>query len=275
MSFEILFLVAVLAGFVGSISGIGGGVIFISIFNSFGLDIKQAIALSTISAIAVSNSAAPRYVRTHIPNLKACAFLEVFVVIGAVVGAFIALKIERRPLLLLCGGILLLSSMLLLRQRKQEWKQSVQQDPFSRWIGFKGSYYDDAEKRTIFYEGGNALLGVPSMFGAGIAAGLGVGGNALSILINNVLLGFPPKVSLTMSTLWIGVMALASASVYLEAGLINAQWAAVIVLGVPVGAFLGSKLFVRLTNRIVRTIFLRVLFLLSLEMIARGCGWIR
>ena len=68
----------------------------------------------------------------------------------------------------------------------------------------------------------------------------------------------------------IGVTALAGTSVYLVAGLINPGLAAPVILGVVIGAFLGTRLLVRLTNMAVRRFFLVVLLVLAVEMIIHG-----
>ena len=42
------------------------------------------------------------------------------------------------------------------------------------------------------------------------------------------------------------------------------------ILGVAAGAFLGTRVLVRLTNETVRRVFLGVLIVLAAEMIVRG-----
>jgi len=109
------------------------------------------------------------------------------------------------------------------------------------------------------------------MFGAGLIAGLlGIGAGALKVLIHDLVMGLPPKVSTTTSNLIIGVTALAGTSVYLAAGMIDPGLAAPVILGVVLGAFMGTRLLVRLTNQAVRRIFLGVLLVLGVEMILRG-----
>lgn len=109
------------------------------------------------------------------------------------------------------------------------------------------------------------------MFGAGVIAGLlGIGAGAVKVLIHDLVMGLPPKVSTTTSNLIIGVTALAGTSVYLAAGLIHPALAAPVILGVVAGAFLGTRLLVRLSNQSVRLFFLVILLALAVEMIVRG-----
>lgn len=271
MPFGPLFGVSIVAGLAGALSGMGGGVVLIPVLTLFGVDIKHTIAISNLSVIAVSSSAAPGYVRRHMPNFTAVAFLELFAAVGAFFGALLTLASGQRLLFVLCGVVLLASCAVLWRQRRGSTTLPAQQGPCSRWLRLAGSYYDHVEQRTIAYQGHRAALGALLMTAAGAVSGLlGIGGSAMTVLILELVLGFPPKVSLTTSNLIIGVVALAGANVYLEAGLINLSLAVPVILGVPIGAFLGSRLLVHLDNRIARGIFLGILVVLGLEMALHG-----
>jgi uncharacterized membrane protein YfcA len=271
MSFELLFLISIIAGFVGSMSGMGGGIILIPVLTFFGMDIKHAIAISIVSVIATSSGSASAYVRDRITNLKVGMFLEMFTIIGAWVGATITLVSGKRPLFILFGIVLLASWVTLFKQRHESWRPVAHQDRFSQWLELEGSYYDQPMGQTLQYRGGRAYVGGPLMFGAGVIAGLlGIGAGALKVLIHDLVMGLPPKVSTTTSNLIIGVTALSGTSVYLVAGLISPGLAAPVILGVLLGAFIGTRLLVRLTNQTVRHFFLVVLFVLGVEMIVRG-----
>jgi uncharacterized membrane protein YfcA len=271
MSFETLFLISLVAGFVGAMSGMGGGVILIPALTLLGVDIKHAIAVSIVSVIATSSGAASAYVRDRITNLKVGMFLEMFTIIGALVGAAITLVSAQRLLFFAFGIVLLVTWGTLFLQRHNGWHPAARQDKFSRWLELEGSYYDQAVGETVAYRGTHAYLGGPLMFGAGIIAGLlGIGAGALKVLIHDLVMGLPPKVSTTTSNLIIGVTALAGTSVYLAAGLIDPGLAAPVVLGIVVGAFVGTRVLVRLTNQAVRQFFLVVLLVLGVEMIVRA-----
>ncbi|HUL21693.1 MAG TPA: sulfite exporter TauE/SafE family protein, partial [Thermodesulfobacteriota bacterium] len=211
------------------------------------------------------------YVRDRITNLKVGMFLEMFTIVGALAGAAITLVSGRRILFILFGMVLLFSWVALFRQRKEGWRPVAHQDAFSRWLELEGDYYDRSVRQTIIYQGARAYIGGPLMFGAGLIAGLlGIGAGALKVLIHDLVMGLPPKVSTTTSNLIIGVTALAGTSVYLAAGMIDPGLAAPVILGVVSGAFIGTRVLVRLTNQTVRQIFLGVLLVLGIEMLLRG-----
>ena len=273
MSFPVVLLVSIVAGFVGAMAGMGGGIVLVPALTFLGLDIKHAIAISMVSVIATSSGSASAYVRDRITNLKIGMFLEMFTLVGALVGAAITLISAQRPLFVIFGLVLLASWVMLFLQRNEGWKPVPHQDGLSRWLELEGGYYDQATSQMVRYRGARAYFGGPLMFCAGLIAGLlGIGAGALKVLIQDLLMGLPPKVSTTTSNLIIGVTALGGTSVYLAGGLIEPGLAAPVIIGVVLGAFLGTRVLVRLTDRRVRAFFLVVLAVLGVEMVLRGIG---
>jgi uncharacterized membrane protein YfcA len=196
-----------------------------------------------------------------------------FTIVGALVGAAITLVSAQSLLFIIFGVVLLVSWGALFLQRHERWHPVARQDRFSRWLELEGSYQDQAVQQTITYDGARAYLGGPLMFGAGVIAGLlGIGAGALKVLIHDLVMGLPPKVSTTTSNLIIGVTALAGTSVYLAAGLVDPGLAAPVILGIVAGAFAGTRVLVRLSNETVRRFFMVILIVLGLEMIVRGIG---
>jgi uncharacterized membrane protein YfcA len=271
MAFHWLFLISVAAGFVGAMSGMGGGVVLIPALTLCGMGIKPAIAISMVSVIATSSGAASAYVRDRITNLKVGMFLEMFTILGAIVGAMVTLASGQALLFIAFGAVLLVSWSALFLQRHEQWHPVAHQDRFSQWLELEGSYYDQAAHETIQYRAARAYLGGPLMLLAGLIAGmLGIGAGALKVLIHDLVMGLPPKVSTTTSNLIIGVTALAGTSVYLAAGVIDPGLVAPVMLGILLGAYLGTKVLVRLSNQAIRRFFLAVLLVLGVEMLFRG-----
>jgi uncharacterized protein len=268
---ELLFAVSILAGFVGAMSGMGGGVVLIPALTMMGIEIKHAIAISVVSVIATSSGSAAAYVRDRITNLRVGMFLEAFTMLGAMAGAYITLASGQRWLYIAFAVTLLGSWVAMLYQQRQLKKIPARPDALSRWLRLEGQYYDEAAGETIHYKAVRAYLGGPAMFGAGVIAGLlGIGAGAVKVLIYDLVMGLPPKVSTTTSNLIIGVTALAGTSVYLAAGLVDPGLTAPVVLGILPGAFLGTRVLVRVTNRSVRWFFLVILLILGVEMLVRG-----
>jgi uncharacterized membrane protein YfcA len=271
VTLETLLLLSFLAGLVGAMAGMGGGVVLIPALTLAGEDIKRAIAVSTVSVIATSSGAASAYVRDHVTNLRVGMFLEMFTIVGAIVGASITVASNGRWLYVVFGLVLLASWAALWVQRGRPWEPPASQDAFSRWLELEGEYPDHVLGRTVAYRATRAAIGAPCMFGAGIIAGLlGIGAGALKVLIHDLVMGLPPKVSTTTSNLIIGVTALAGTSVYLASGLLDTGLAAPVIVGVTAGAFAGTRVLLRTSNETVHRFFRVVLLILGAEMIVRG-----
>lgn len=271
ITFPILLAVSLIAGFIGSLSGMGGGVILIPVLTFLGLDIKKVIAVSIVSVIATSSGAAAAYVKDRLTNLKVGMFLEVFTIIGGWTGALLTVRLSQSSLYILFGSLLLISWGLLLVKLRENSSEQIIQDKFSSWLELEGEYYDQALSKTIRYKAVRAYFGAPLMLLAGLLAGLlGIGAGAVKVLIHDLVMKLPPKVSTSTSNLIIGVTALSGASVYLAKGLIDPGLAAPVIVGVSVGAFSGTRILNRLKNENVRRIFLIILIVFGVEMIIRG-----
>ena len=186
-------------------------------------------------------------------------------------GAALAITAKPPLLFFLCGVTFLISSVFVWKHGAAGERPDRPHDALSRTLELEGSYYDYTERRTLNY---HAIRAVPSgalMFGTGLIGGmLGVGGSALSVLVQELGMRLPPKVASTTSNLITGVMALAGASVYLEAGFIDPALVGPAILGVFIGASIGSWLLVRFSNRLVLGIMTVILFILGCEMLVHA-----
>jgi uncharacterized membrane protein YfcA len=273
ISFDAVFIIAIVAGLFGALTGLGGGTVMVPVLTYLGVDIKLAIAASMVSVIATSCSAASLYIRQGIVNLKTGMFLEMFTIVGAVIGASITLITGSEPLFIAFGAILILAGILLFaRDRIPDKKITAgQPDRTFKFLDLAGQYVDRAEKQQVVYTPVRAGIGGPLMIVAGMISGLlGIGAGAFKVLVQDLIMGMPTKVSTSTSNLIIGVTALAGSSVYLSAGLVDPTLAVPIILGVALGATAGTVLLQRMTNKTVRQYFIVVVILIGLDMIRRG-----
>ena len=104
------------AGLLGSLTGLGGGVLIIPLLTIvMGVDIRYAIGASLVSVIATSSGSAAAYVREGFSNIRIGMFLEIATTLGALGGAFIALHVPSGIIALIFGLVLLHSAYLMLR----------------------------------------------------------------------------------------------------------------------------------------------------------------
>ncbi|MGA8904052.1 MAG: sulfite exporter TauE/SafE family protein [Candidatus Bathyarchaeia archaeon] len=267
----VVLLISVLAGFLGALTGLGGGSIMIPILVAFEVPLKYAIAASMVTIIATSSGSAASFVRERITNVKAAFYLEMFTIIGAIIGATITSFIQSRFLYFFFAAFLLTSFLGLSGHLSEEFPTRIKQDKFSRWLELKGSYYDEAVKKKVNYKMKNALWGGPGMMIAGLAAGmLGIGAGAFKVSIHELILKMPSKVSSTTSNFIIGITALAGASVYFASGLLFLGLAAPMAVGTTSGALVGGRILNHLPNRVVRYLFLVIVVVLIVQMLYKG-----
>jgi hypothetical protein len=83
-------------------------------------------------------------------------------------------------------------------------------------------------------------------------------------------MNLPMKVTTTTSNFMIGITAATGSSIYWHLGYIQPFIAAATAIGVLLGAFLGAKLLVKITNSNIRWLFFSILSFLGVEMILEG-----
>jgi uncharacterized membrane protein YfcA len=269
-----IFLAAVGAGLLGSLVGLGGGILIVPLLTiGFGFDIRLAIGASIVSVIATSSGAAAAYVRDHLTNVRVAMFLELATSIGAVTGALVATRLNPRVLFFLFGFILLFSIVPMVKKLGEEIPAQVTDDALSTRLHLASYYPDHALNQTVSYSVTRVPLGFGMMYVAGVVSGLlGIGSGALKVLAMDTAMRIPMKVSSATSNFMIGVTAAASAGIYFWRGDVVPLIAAPVALGVLLGASAGARLLPRIESRIVRGLFLVALAAVAVQMLLRGLG---
>lgn len=265
----LLVLGALAAGFLGSLTGLGGGVVIVPLLTlGFGVDIRYAIGASLVSVIATSSAAAAAYVRDGYSNLRIGMFLEVATTLGAVGGALLASRMPVSAVAIVFGVVLLWSAYLSLRHTEPA-TANVAPDPIATRLQMDSSV--PAPGGAIPYHVAHVPLGWAIMVVAGGLSGLlGIGSGALKVLAMDQVMRLPFKVSTTTSNFMIGVTAAASAGLYLKRGYIDPALAAPVILGVASGAMLGTRALIGARPAALRKVFVVVLIALGLQMIYHG-----
>ncbi len=261
-----------LAGFVGSLLGLGGGIIIVPALTLvYGVDMRFAIGASIITVIATSSGAAAAYVRDKITNIRVGMFLEMATTTGALTGAFLAGMFSNRVLEAIFAAMMVYSALMMLRRRKVELPEGVERTPLANKLKLHGEYYDQALKRLVHYNTTGVVPGLAVMFIAGIFSGLlGIGSGLFKVLGMDVFMKLPMKVSTATSNFMIGVTAAASAGVYFARGDVNPAIAAPVALGVLVGATLGTRVMTRMKNVTLRLTFVPILIYTAIEMAVKA-----
>lgn len=273
----ILLLLGVFAGSLGALLGIGGGMIIIPILSVvLGLPMRYAIGASVIAVIATSSGATIAYLKDDLLNLRVAMFLEIATTIGAITGAILTGVIDGKWLEVLFGIFLVYSTYNMIQKLRSKIKTDatgVQDDPLARKLKLQGSYYDQLDQKEHSYQVTHVPGGFAMMYGAGLASGLlGIGSGVFKVIAMDTIMKMPLKPSSATSNLMMGVTAAASATVYFFNGSIQPHIAGPLAIGILIGASIGTRLMQRIHPRLLRMIFVPILFIMGVQMILKGFG---
>jgi uncharacterized membrane protein YfcA len=264
-----LLFISVLAGFLGSILGLGGGTIVVPFLTLvLGIDIRYAIAASLISIVATSSGAAASFLRDHLTNLRVAVFLEVGTVVGAMTGFLITSSISSRWLYLVFGVFLFFSAVMMLIKKKDSITDI--DHPWSKKFNLAGNYRHE-NGLMIEYKVDNVPAGLITMFFAGVmSALLGIGSGIFKVLAMDNAMKMPLKVSSATSNFMIGVTAAGSAGAFLLKGDIRPDIACPVAVGIIVGAFVGGKTMPKMKAATIRKIFVVAMGIVAFEMLKKA-----
>lgn len=257
------------AGFLGSLTGLGGGVVIVPLLTLvFGVDIRYAVGASLVSVIATSSGAASAYVKEGFSNIRIGMFLEIATTIGAIVGAYLAGVASTNVIAIIFGLVLFYSAAQTFRTRKG---QHITNEPnkLAKKLKLNGSYPENGGMKPY------SMQNIPGGFGVCFTAGtlsglLGIGGGVVKVLAMDQVMKIPFKVSATTSNFMIGVTAAASAGIYLSRGYIDPGLAMPVMLGVSFGAMIGAKVLTVASSHWLKILFSIIIFIMAFEMIRSG-----
>jgi uncharacterized protein len=263
----LVFVLSIVAGFMGALTGLGGGVVLVPFLTiAFGIDLHYAIGASLVSVIATSSGAAAAFVREGYSNIRAGMFLEVATVVGATFGAYLVTVVPTGSIAVIFGLILLFSLIPFSSSRALTAETC---DSLSQKLRFDSAYPDMGVMQPYYVC--HVPLGFLIMGIAGLLSGLlGIGSGALKVLAMDRVMGFPFKVSTTTSNFMVGVTAAAGAGVYLNQGYIDPGLSMPTMLGVLLGALIGARFLMAAGTRILRIIFNILILALAVEMVHKG-----
>ncbi len=267
----VLGLGSFLAGLLGSLTGLGGGIVIVPLLTiALGVDIRYAVGASLVSVIATSSGAASAYVREGYSKIRVGMLLEIATSIGALSGAMLATVLPTSVIAVVFGAVLLHSAWLSFRNQSAGPPPDAAQDKIAGWFHLDDEY-PGRDGKMVPYRVCNVPGGFGLMAVAGILSGLlGIGSGALKVIAMDRLMRLPFKVSTTTSNFMIGVTAAASAGVYFSRGYIDPGLAMPVMLGVLSGALVGARLLAAARTRVLRLAFAAVITVLAIEMIYNG-----
>lgn len=270
LAFSFLLLgTSVLAGLVGALTGLGGGVVMIPVLVLlFHVNIHYAMGASLISVIATSSGAAAAYLREGYTNLRIGMFLETGAVIGAFIGAILVAYFSKTVIAVLFALVLFISAYLTLR-RNEDKDFDLPSHPWAERLRLAGYYPGSLGSRIYPVQRVPLALGIMGLAGC-LSGLLGIGSGALKVLAMDQAMRLPYKVATSTSNFIIGITAAVSVGVYFANGYIDPGITFPVMIGVPIGALIGAKILVNVGSQRLRRFFSVVICFLGLEMLYKA-----
>jgi uncharacterized protein len=274
-----LFAVACLAGLLGALLGVGGGIFIVpAMVLIFHLPMKIAVAAGVVSVIATSNAGGSSYVEQRITNLRLGMFLEIFTTVGALSGSVLALYLRDWIMQIIFAAMLGYMAYAAFSTRDLDDQRiatgefaRARPDRFARRLKLRGDYYDEAAGKDVQYVVNGVPLGASIAYIAGVASGLlGVGGGVLKVSAMNRYMNVPMKAAVGTSKPMIGVTAAVSSILFFLAGLIHFTVVGPIAVGTTAGATAGTLIMNRLHSARLKSLFAFLMLYLAYEMLAKG-----
>lgn len=275
----LLLLTGVVAGGLGALLGIGGGLLVIPVLVlGFEIPMQVAVAASLVAVVTTSTATGAVYVGRGLTNLRLAMTLELATTLGAIAGGLTVALLSERALAAIFAGFTLLTAGLLFtrrsvgearRARAVPGPPEAQEEPGR----LAGSYVDDATGRRMDYRVRRLPVGLGLSLVAGNVSGLlGVGGGFLKVPAMSLGMGVPIRVAAATSNFMIGVTAAASLFVHYQRGFVRPLVAAPVALGVAVGALLGTRLAARVSGVFLARLLGVVLIAAAIQMALRSAG---
>jgi len=263
-----LIILSMAAGIIGSIFGLGGGIIIVPVLTVlYGMEAVDAVAVSLVAIVAISTTGAASVVRNGTANVRVGLRLEVAAAAGAVVGAIVAMYLQSWMLALCFAAVLIYSAVYMFVRPERP----VSQDGSMTFEEF--TYHDPKTEEDVRYGAQNIGTGALGFAAAGVASALsGVGGGAIKVPVMNVHMGMPMKASTATSSYVIGITAFSGAAVYLLSGILDVYTASVVIVGAFIGSLIGLKILPMLNAGAMRRYFSVLLIFLASVMLLNAGG---
>jgi uncharacterized protein len=265
----IIFAAGTVAGGLGALLGLGGGVFLVPFLNLvLGFPFTAAAAISLTTVIATSSTVSAGRAGKQLINMKLGMLLEVATAAGSFLGGVTAQFVSQSVLQRLFGFVAVLVALIMLSRLR---RRNVILDPAADPGVLGGRYHEVESGCTVTYRVKRLPLAVAASFIAGnVSSLLGIGGGIIKVPVLNAWCGVPLRAAAATSAFMIGVTATAGATIYYGHGQLEPALAAAACLGVQIGSWGGMKFGAAASAKWLKILMAAVLFVVSAMMFMRG-----
>jgi len=267
----IVFGAGVVAGGLGALLGIGGGVFLVPFLNlALNFPFTAAAAISLTTVIATSSAVSAGRTGKHLINLRLGMVLEVATVAGSLLGGVTAQFLAQSTLQKLFGIVAAVVAVVMVRRIG---RRNVILDPSADPGVLGGRFYDEESGGVVAYRVKRLPVALFASFLAGdVSSLLGIGGGVIKVPALNAWCGVPLRAAAATSAFMIGVTATGGAVIYYGHGQLIPSLAAAAVLGVQVGSWSGLRIGDKAPVRWLKLLMAAVLVVVSVLMFRHSRG---
>ena len=265
----IIFAAGVLAGALGIMLGLGGGIFLVPLLSlALGFSLRSAAAISLMTVIATSSAVASARAGQHLMNLRFGMLLEVATAAGSLLGGITAQFVSESTLQRTFGIVAIAVAFVMLGRIN---RRNVITDPDIDPGRLGGRFHDADTGKHVTYRIKRMPLAIGASFIAGnLSSLLGIGGGVIKVPVLNAWCGMPMRAAAATSAMMIGVTATGGAIIYYGRGDLQPLAAAPAILGVQVGSWIGTRFAERTSVTWLKRLMVAVLFIVSALMFLRS-----
>ncbi|OYT48028.1 MAG: hypothetical protein B6U85_03710 [Desulfurococcales archaeon ex4484_42] len=240
-------VIGFLAGFVGSLLGIGGGSLTTPTLILYGVEAHRAVAASLVAILGTSLGGIFHLYKRGLVRVKTAFILESASITGAFIGASLAIRLPSNIVALIVASALILSAILFVIIPVEKERKSK--------LGLRKPYI---------------VAWVISLAAGFLSATAGIGGGIVKTPVLTLILGLSVKSAVSTSKLMVGITAGTGAITYGISGHIDPYIAVPLVIGTYTGAWVGARVLTRIKAKNVRVIAVLTYVIFATSLLIRA-----
>ncbi|MGE7905979.1 sulfite exporter TauE/SafE family protein [Peribacillus sp. NPDC094092] len=272
MVWLVLVGIGLIAGAIGALVGLGGGIIIVPSLLYLGtttniideLTPQVAVGVSTIIMIFTGLSSTLSYLKHKVVDYKAGLIFFIGSAPGGIIGAYVNKNLNAEAFSLYFGIFMVFMAIVLLV------KNRLKPMLFKPGKGKIVKTYKTENGHSFSY-GYHPLLAVLISFVVGFCSGLfGIGGGALMVPVMMLLFFFPPRMAVATSMFMVFLSSITNSITHISLGNVNWPYAFALIPGAWFGAKLGAFINTRLKSASLENMLKIVLIIIGLRLIYQG-----
>ncbi|MDP9738590.1 UNVERIFIED_ORG: putative membrane protein YfcA [Bacillus sp. B2I3] len=272
MVWLVLVGIGLLAGSIGALVGLGGGIIIVPSLLYLGtskniideLTPQVAVGVSTVIMIFTGLSSTLSYLKHKVVDYKAGLIFFIGGAPGGIMGAHVNKNLNAEAFSLYFGIFMVFMAIVLLV------KNRLKPMLFKPGKGKIVKTYITENGHSFSY-GYHPLLAVFISFVVGFSSGLfGIGGGALMVPVMMLLFFFPPHMAVATSMFMVFLSSITNSITHISLGNVNWPYAFALIPGAWFGAKLGAFINTRLKSASLENMLKIVLIIIGLRLIYQG-----